>query len=321
MAIQVVRIEHEGAAAWGVVRGKVIEIIDTESETTNAFVERYRKRLRSGAVSGLRSLGTARLLDARILSPITRNQQIIAQAMNYRDHALEVGVDPATLTRNVFFRKASSSITGPFDPIIRPPNVRLLDYEVELGLVIGRDISKPVCVTRDTLHRQVAALVIVNDVSARDVQLPEGQFYKGKSYRTFAPCGPYLCFPEEDEFGLIDDLQVRADVNGEQRQLASTSGLVFKPAPTVQELSEVMDLFAGDVIATGTPGGVAIRAPKTRDGGRVNLAEFLTGELQSPRYLKPGDRVEMYIRSTDGRIDLGQQTNFVRDAAPATFPR
>ena len=123
----------------------------------------------------------------------------------------------------MLFRKASASITGPYDAIVRPPHVRLLDYEIELGLVIGAPIAAPVTVEAATLDRWIGALVVANDVSARDVQLPQTQFYKGKSYRTFCPVGPYLVVPEAGRPGAHPRAAAHA-----QRERRGAAGRILR---------------------------------------------------------------------------------------------
>ena len=124
-----------------------------------------------------------------LLSPVTAPARVVAQAVNYRSHAIDSGLDPDTVPP-AFFRKASHSITGPAGDIIRPDGVGFLDYEVELGLVIGADLPVGTTVTDADLARYVAALVVANDVSARQIQLTKTQFYEAKSYPTFTPAGP-----------------------------------------------------------------------------------------------------------------------------------
>ena len=123
-----------------------------------------------------------------LLSPVTAPARVVAQAVNYRSHAIDSGFDPDTVPP-AFFRKASHSITGPAGDILRPDGVGFLDYEVELGLVIGADLPVGTTVTEDGLARYVAALVVADDVSARQVQLTKTQFYESKSYPTFTPGG------------------------------------------------------------------------------------------------------------------------------------
>ena len=136
--------------------------------------------------AGARDAVPAGTLD--LLSPVTAPARVVAQAVNYRSHAADSGFDPDTVPA-AFFRKASHSITGPGGDIIRPDGVGFLDYEVELGLVIGADMPVGTTVTEENLARYVAALVVADDVSARQVQLVKTQFYESKSYPTFTPVG------------------------------------------------------------------------------------------------------------------------------------
>src|SRR5262249_7509163 len=138
---------------------------------------------------------------------------------------------------------------------------RFLDYEIELGIVVRRDITLQTIVTDENLHEYVAGAVIVNDYSARDVQLPQMQFYKGKSFRTFGPVGPYLCMLEASEMAALKELTVRLPASGAVRQWDSTRTLVDGPAETRPELSGVHAPHPGDLTATGTPGGCALSLP------------------------------------------------------------
>ena len=266
--------------------------------------------------------GPSIAIDAvKILSPITSNQQLVAQATNYRSHVREIGGDPNAVVANVFFGKAISSITGAYDPIRKPARVQLLDYEVELGLVIGTEICGPETITADRIDDFVGALVIANDVSARDIQVPEGQFYKGKSFRSFTPVGPYLVLLEPGDAEHLMDLELSLWVDGARRQHACLTDMIFKPAQTLTELSAVMDLHAGDLILTGTPGGVALQPPGAMLQKIAALMSpaarnraFISGQLKRGGYLQAGDTVRATIRTADGRLDLGEQINTVVDA-------
>ena len=202
--------------------------------------------------------------------------------------------------------------------IQRPPHVRLLDYEVELGLVIRRPITGPIKVTADNLADYVGALVLHNDVSARDVQLPQVQFYKGKSYRTFGPTGPWLTLVDAADLARLDEIDMQLEVNGEQRQQTLAADLSYKPWETLTELSGLQDLGPGDLIATGTPGGTAVKAPGAvkmfiarllPDSKRWPM--FIKGALQDPDFLKDGDRVRALAKTADGAIDLGEHHNTI----------
>jgi 2-keto-4-pentenoate hydratase/2-oxohepta-3-ene-1,7-dioic acid hydratase in catechol pathway len=161
--------------------------------------------------------------------------------------------------------------------------------------------------------------VVANDVSARDVQLPQGQWYKGKSYRTFCPVGPYLCVPEPDEVARWKDLRLTLSVNGQLRQNSLAGDMVFKPADTLSEFSQLERFQVGDVILTGTPGGVALQPPKAIAQKIVGLLPedkkwqlFVSNQARSSAYLKAGDQVVASIRADDGALDLGTQHNTVR---------
>ena len=227
---------------------------------------------------------------------------------------IESGMDPDAKAFNMFFTKTDASISPAIGVVRRPEHVALLDYEIELALVFRRAIRAPVTVTAATLKDIVFAVAIANDLSARDVQLPQSQFFKGKSYRGFCPIGPWLTVLEPDEFGELDRLDLRLSVNGVTRQSDSTANLVFKPAETITELTTFADIAAGDVLLTGTPAGCALRVPPPAVRRIVQLLPerqfwklFLKSQSRRPQYLQPGDRINATIRSADGRVDLGEQ--------------
>ena len=221
----------------------------------------------------------------------------------------------------MFFEKSDASVAPPVGEVVRPSHVRLLDYEIELGLVMGAAVTAGRPVTPEDLPGLIFGLVIANDISARDVQLPQMQFFKGKSYRGFCPVGPYLTIPDRAEFALIDDLLLTLSVNGEVRQRDSTRNLVFRPAETLAELTTFSDLSPGDLILTGTPAGCALRVPPPPVRRlmqllpeRVLWKAFVKAQQKRPAYLHPGDRMTLTIRSADGRLDLGEQQTIVRAA-------
>jgi 2-keto-4-pentenoate hydratase/2-oxohepta-3-ene-1,7-dioic acid hydratase in catechol pathway len=196
--------------------------------------------------------------------------------------------------------------------------VRLLDYEVEIGLVMKRTVTGPEQVTPDNLADYVGALVLHNDVSARDVQLPQQQFYKGKSYRTFGPTGPWLTLVDAEDLAALEYIELRLEVNGQTRQSAMAADLSYKPAETLTELAALQDLAPGDLVVTGTPGGTAVKAPPPLKMFSARLlpdarrwAMFIEGALKDPDYLKDGDQMVAWARTTDGRIDLGAQHNTI----------
>lgn len=318
MALNVLHYRYQGRAQWGVIRAGMITPIPGDFPTTAAF-------LQSNTVEALSGLAGAaiKVSEVEILSPVTRNQQFVCLGANYRQHMVESGMNPDAKHFNMVFTKAPGCIVPATSDVVRPRHVRFLDYEIELGLVMKREVTTRESVTDANLHDYVAGIVIVNDYSARDIQIPQMQFYKGKSYRTFGPVGPYLCLLQQRDFGRLRDLQLRLTVNGVIRQSDSTANLVHGPAETLTELSGVHDLHTGDLIATGTPAGCALSVPSPAKQRIAALLPevtkwrmFMKVQAARPQYLKPGDVVEARIFSADSEIDLGTQRNrVVEDAA------
>ncbi len=195
-----------------------------------------------------------------LLSPVTAPARVVAQAVNYRSHAIDSGFDPDTVPP-AFFRKASHSITGPAGDIIRPDGVGFLDYEVELGLVIGADLPVGTTVTDADLARYVAALVVADDVSARQIQLVKTQFYESKSYPTFTPVGPWLTLVDAADLARLGSLRLTLSVNGQVRQDSTVADMIVRPAQALTLLSRFQPMAPGDLLLTGTPGGTALKAP------------------------------------------------------------
>lgn len=312
-AVHVVRFQHQDAIHWGVIRQGRISVVPGSFASTGDFISR-------NSIADLQQINGDELAESEVslLSPVTRDQQFVCQGANYRQHMIESGMDPDVKKYNMIFTKATSCIVPAHSDLIKPRNVRFLDYEIELGLVMKRGISGATQVTDANLHEFIAGVVIVNDYSARDIQIPQMQFYKGKSFRTFGPVGPYLCLLGAEQMHYLKALQLRLTVNGQVRQSDSTANLVYGPAETLSELSAVQDLAAGDLIATGTPAGCALTVPspaKQRVAALLPEATkwkmFLKAQEGRTQYLKPGDLVEASIRSADGVIDLGLQRNRV----------
>ena len=257
-----------------------------------------------------------------LLSPVTAPARVIAQMVNYRSHAVDSGLDPDAIPP-AFFRKASHSITGPTGDIIRPDGVGFLDYEVELGLVIGADMPVGTTVTEADLTRYVAALVVANDVSARQVQLVKTQFYESKSYPTFTPVGPWLTLVDAADLARLDSLRLTLSVNGEVRQDSTTADMIVRPAQALTLLSRFQPMAPGDLLLTGTPGGTALKAPGKIAGMVAGLLPpatrwklFFGRQAANPRYLHDGDVITATIASPDGRLDLGTQHNTVIGKTP-----
>jgi 2-keto-4-pentenoate hydratase/2-oxohepta-3-ene-1,7-dioic acid hydratase in catechol pathway len=253
-----------------------------------------------------------------LVSPVTAPCRVVAQMTNFASHVKDVGMDPESVPLT-FFRKSSGSISGPYDDVINPGHVRLLDYEVEIGLVIGREMPVGTTVTEDTLADYVAGLVVTNDVSARDLQLPKTQFYESKSYPTFTPVGPALVLLDADDLKRFTDLRLRLWVNGQLRQDMTVADMLYPPVETLQALTRFQRLDPGDLLLTGTPVGTALTAPAKPVefiGSLLPAATkwklFFRGQARNPNYLQDGDVVEASVATDDGAIDLGTQRTIVR---------
>lgn len=315
MATTVVRYQHEGKPAWGVVHERRIAPLSRRYASTADFInEGIDEAYASTPAQTLLALD-----QVALLSPITSDRQFLCQGTNYASHVRESGMDPARIGFNTLFTKAPSSLASAHDDVVRPAHVRLLDYEIELGLVMRRSLRGATTVGSGELHHWLAGVTIVNDISARDVQLPQGQFYKGKSYRTFGPAGPYLLLLSAEEWLRWPELRLRLAVNGQPRQDGYCGDMIYKPHQTLTELSALHDLDAGDLIATGTPAGCAARAPgklalwamKHLLSDATKWRLFIQKGLDNPAYLQPGDVITAAIRSDDGKLDLGEQRNQV----------
>ncbi|CAN5482001.1 fumarylacetoacetate hydrolase family protein [soil metagenome] len=220
----------------------------------------------------------------RVGAPIARPHQLLCIGLNYRDHAVEAGMPIPD--EPIVFTKAPNTLVGPDDDVHIPRGSVKTDWEVELGIVIGRRCRY--LADEDAARDAIAGYVMVNDVSEREFQLERGgQWVKGKSAATFNPCGPVLVTP--DELGDVGDLAMWLDVNGQRRQDGSTATMLFGPAFLVHYLSQFMVLEPGDLINTGTPPGVGMGA-------------------DPPTYLRAGDVMEL------GIAGLGSQRQRVIDA-------
>ena len=315
MAINVVRFNDAGTPRWGVVHDQQVQTLTCPAQTTATLMT---EGLDEAYAAAGNPVPDRQLAELELLCPVTSDRQLIAQGLNYSSHLREIGIPSGRLPFNTFFRKASSCMAPADTDVIRPGHVRLLDYEVEIGLVMKRPVTGPEAVTTDNLADYIGALILHNDVSARDVQLPQQQFYKGKSYRTFGPTGPWLTLVDAEDLAALNDIELRLEVNGQVRQSSLAADLSYKPAETLTELTALQDLGAGDLIVTGTPGGTAVKAPPPLKMFIARLlpdakrwAMFIEGALEDPDYLKDGDEMVAWARTADGRIDLGAQHNTI----------
>lgn len=210
-----------------------------------------------------------RVKDVHLLAPVPRPQKILAIGLNYADHIAESGA--ATPERQIWFSKLPNAVHGPYDPIQMPKASNAIDYEAELVFVIGKRCRH---VTKEKAHEVIFGYAAGNDVSVRDWQFHTAQWIVGKSFDTHAPFGPWIV--TADEIGDPHTLAIRCLVNGETRQSSNTKNLVFDCFDQISYLSQAMTLMPGDIVFTGTPGGVG-------------------QSMKPPKLLKAGDTVRVEI--------------------------
>jgi len=320
MGISIVRFDRpDQRTQWGVVEQDEVAVLRDAYPSHRELMDDYFDEASTFNTSGLARVP---LSDVSLLAPVSNDVQIFCQGLNYASHREEGGVDAAK-GQNLIFSKPPSSICGPRDDIIRPNGCELLDYEIELALVLKRDLPAHTRVTADNLLEYVGGFTLTNDVSARDFMFgaPMLQWFKGKGQRTFCPTGPVLHLLDASELPLLSNLHLTLSLNGEVRQDATTDQLIFTPDETLTELASFADVNKGDMLLTGTPGGVILNA--NLKVGLAILLNFTNDEKrrarllktqQSVRYLQPGDRLTLSLKSRDGSLDFGTQSTGVRDA-------
>jgi len=216
----------------------------------------------------------------KLLAPIPNPNKIICLAFNYVDHAKEQGLqapeDPAIVI------KPRTTLNGSTSDIVCPDFVTQLDYEVELAIIIGKNCKN---ISIDEASSAIFGYMVFHDVSARDIQFKDKQFTRGKSFDSFAPCGPWIT--TKDEIKDAQNLKLTTKINGEIRQNSSTNNMFIKIPEIISKISKVMTLEKGDIISTGTPAGVMLNKPNAV-------------------FLKDGDKVEMEIEN------LGILTNTIK---------
>ncbi len=276
--MKLVTFEHEGEARVGALRDTDVIDLRAAWDKNDAAPVSLPALLEGGQAAMARAQAAAEnapasarrpLQSVRLLSPLPRPTKLLCVGLNYRDHAEETGQPIPKVP--IFFTKATSCVIGPGAPIVLPIDSEQVDYEAELAIVIGSRCRRA---TPEKARNAVAGYTIMNDVSARDWQFRTSQWFIGKSFDTFAPMGPALV--TADEVGDPHVLDISLRLNGRDMQRSNTRHLIFGIPDLVAELSRVMTLEPGDVIATGTPGGVGF-------------------SRKPPVFLKPGDQVEISI--------------------------
>jgi 2-keto-4-pentenoate hydratase/2-oxohepta-3-ene-1,7-dioic acid hydratase in catechol pathway len=225
--MRVVRLLHDGDCRYGLASDAEVTLLSDEP------------------FAAWEPEGVLPLAEAHLLSPVTPTK-VVCVGLNYRNHIAEMGHD--TPTEPVIFIKPSTAVTGPGQPIVLPPGVGRVDHEAELGVVIGRRTHR---VSPSIARDCVLGFTCGNDVTARDIQKVDGQWTRAKGFDTFCPIGPWVSDIDPT------DLKLECIVNGEVRQSARTSDMLFDAYQLVSFVSSVMTLVPGDVILTGTPGGIS----------------------------------------------------------------
>ena len=267
----------QGSASLGVVDGDQMVSLEAAGKLPRTMIELIAAGPEA-LMDVQKALASGRrlpLASVRLLPPIPQPPEFLGVGLNYRDHALESKM--ALPSSPLFFNKQTSCVAGPHDDIVLPKVSAQLDYEGELGIVVGRAGRY---MSREAARAAIFGFVVVNDVSVRDVQLSSPTHTLGKSFDSHGPVGPWVVTVEE--LPAVQDLLLITTVNGEIRQHGSTSQMIFDCVEIMVQLSQVMTLRAGTFIATGTPAGVAF--------GR-----------KPPRWLRVGDVVSVEIEGI-GRL-------------------
>ncbi|WXG40010.1 MAG: fumarylacetoacetate hydrolase family protein [Candidatus Freyarchaeum deiterrae] len=266
------------------IPGDMIELLNTGEagiEATRKIFEFIKKQYKSepekldDIVNDIRQV--------KIKAPVLNPRKIICLGLNYSDHAEEGGLKPPE--KPILFSKPPTAIIGHEEPVIYPKISDKVDYEVELAVVMGKKGRE---IPEEKAYDYVAGYSVFNDVSARDIQFGDGQWFRGKSFDTFAPMGP--CLTLKEQISNPQNLKMQMKVNGEIRQDSSTKNMFFKIPYLISFISDVMTLEPGDIIATGTPSGVGIYAKP------------------EPRLLKVGDVMEASLEK------LGVLKNPIKDS-------
>jgi len=275
--MKIARLLHENTETYGIVKGDKVATKDEITYQTGVPIPQSIKDfLFDGwfeeVKDHLENLPYAESISKfKLLNPIPNPNKIICLAFNYTDHAEEQGLkapeDPAIVI------KPRTALNSTDSDIVCPDFVTQLDYEVELAMIIGKNCKN---VSEKDAKDAIFGYMVFNDVSARDIQSKDKQFTRGKSFDSFAPCGPWIT--TSDEIEDPQNLKLTTKVNGQIRQNSSTSKMFIKIPEIVSKISKVMTLEKGDIISTGTPAGVMLNKPNAV-------------------FLKDGDKVEMEIEN------------------------
>ena len=284
--MKIARLSHNGNETYGFIKG---DKVSTKDEITYLTGVPIPQNVKDFLFDGWYDEIKNKIKDLpygenvskyKLLPPIPNPNKIICLAFNYVDHAREQGLqapeDPAIVI------KPRTALNSTNSDITCPDFVTQLDYEIELALIIGKNCKN---ISVENAANAIFGYMILNDVSARDIQFKDKQFTRGKSFDSFAPCGPWIT--TSDEIENPQNLKMVTKINGEVRQNSSSSNMFIKIPEIVSKLSKVMTLEKGDIISTGTPAGVMLNKPNAV-------------------FLKDGDKVEMEIEN------LGTLNNIIK---------
>ena len=281
--MKIARIQKEEKETYGLVQDDKIATKDDITYSTGIPIPiNVRDFLFDGWLEEIKSKSSEisfnhDLSEFEILAPIPNPQKIVCLAFNYIDHAKEQEITPPS--EPAIFIKPRTTLCGTNSNIICPKFVKELDYEVELAVIIGKECKN---VSEEQAMNQIFGYMILNDVSARDIQFQDKQFTRGKSFDTFAPCGPWIT--TNDEINNPQDLRLLTNINSEERQNSNTKNMHLKIPQIISKLSKVMTLESGDIISTGTPEGVALKNPDTpflKDGDKIHMEIEKLGTIQN----------------------------------------
>ncbi|MBI5860313.1 MAG: fumarylacetoacetate hydrolase family protein [Nitrosarchaeum sp.] len=273
--MKIARLFHEDKETYGFVKGDKVSTKDEITYQTGVPIPQSIKDfLFDGWYDEIKDQLDAlsykeNISKFKLLSPIPNPNKIICLAFNYIDHAKEQNLLPPEEPAIVL--KPRTTLNGTESDIVCPNFVTQLDYEIELALIIGKNCKN---INEEQAKEAIFGYMILNDVSARDIQFKDKQFTRGKSFDTFAPCGPWIT--TADEIKDPQNLKLTTKINGEIRQNSSTNNMFIKIPEIVSKLSKVMTLEKGDIISTGTPAGVMLNKPNAV-------------------FLKNSDKIEMEI--------------------------
>jgi 2-keto-4-pentenoate hydratase/2-oxohepta-3-ene-1,7-dioic acid hydratase in catechol pathway len=273
--MKLIRFGEKGKAKPGLWKdGKIVDLREIFPQIPDINETFFREGWLE-KVAGVKKSGQK--IEARIASPIHRPSKIICLGKNYAEHAKEGGFENPE--KPLLFCKTQNALSGPYDPIILPRSSDQVDWEVELAVIIGKQGKR---INKTDAFDYIAGFTVMNDVSAREAQFSDSQWFRGKSFDSFAPAGPFIVTP--DEIDDVNNLRLTAIVDGEIMQDGNTRDMIFDIPALIENISEDITLIPGDIISTGTPAGVGIfRDP--------------------PVVLKPGNVVECRIEKIGAIIN------------------